>query len=32
MDSAEERAEKIKAGIQVEQMDGNRHETIKTDR
>lgn len=32
MDSAEERAEKLKAGIKVEQMDGNRHETIKTDR
>lgn len=32
MESAEERAEKLKAGIKVEQMDGNRHETIKTDR
>lgn len=32
MESAEERAEKLKAGIQVEQMDGNRNETIKTDR
>lgn len=32
MESAEERAEKLKAGIQVEQRDGDRHETVKTDR
>lgn len=32
MEKAEERMEKLKAGIELEQMDGNRNETIKTDR
>lgn len=32
MEKAEERADKLKAGIEVEQMDGSRHETVKTDR
>ncbi len=32
MEKAEERAEKLKAGIELEQMEGNRNETVKTDR
>ncbi len=32
MEKAEERADKLKAGIELAQMDGHRNETVKTDR
>lgn len=32
MEKAEERADKLNAGIELEQMDGSRNETVKTDR